>query len=75
LKTGEILKKFSIKDGRNVVLRTPKGEDLDDLLELINSLVDEKAEIYITEKFTRKAEAEWLLKVLSRLEKNEAAST
>ena len=44
---------------------------MDDLLELINSLVDEKAKIYVTEKFTREAEAEWLLKVLSRLEKDE----
>ena len=71
LKTGEILKKFSAKDGRSVVLRTPEWRDLDDLLELINSLVDEKAEIYITQKLTREAEAEWLLKVLSRLEKDE----
>ena len=44
---------------------------MDDLLELINSLVDEKAEIYITKKFTREEEAEWLLKVLSRLKKDE----
>jgi RimJ/RimL family protein N-acetyltransferase len=71
LKTGQILKKFNAKDGRNVILRTPRWRDLDDLLELINSLVDEKAEIYITEKFTREAEAEWLLRVLSRLEKDE----
>jgi RimJ/RimL family protein N-acetyltransferase len=71
LKTGEILKKFNAKDGRNVILRTPRWRDLDDLLELINSLVDEKAEIYITQKFTREAEAEWLLRVLSRLEKDE----
>ena len=71
MKTGEILKKFSAKDGRSVVLRTPEWRDLDDLLELINSLVDEKAEIYITEKFTREDEAEWLTKALSRLEKDE----
>jgi RimJ/RimL family protein N-acetyltransferase len=71
LKTGEILKKFNAKDGRNVILRTPRWRDLDDLLELINSLVDEKAEIYMTQKFTREAEAEWLLKVLSRLKKDE----
>jgi hypothetical protein len=44
---------------------------LDDLLELINSLVNEKAEIYITQKFTREAEAEWLHKVLLRLKKDE----
>ncbi len=71
MQAGKTLKTFNTKDGRNVVLRTPRWEDLDDLLELINSLVDEKAEIYITEKFTREAEAEWLTKALSRLEKDE----
>ena len=44
---------------------------MDDLLELINSLVEEKADIYITEKFTREKEAECLLKVLRRLERDE----
>jgi RimJ/RimL family protein N-acetyltransferase len=71
LKTGKILKRFNVKDGRNVILRTPRWRDLDDLLELINSLVDEKTEIYVTQKFTREAEAELLLKVLSRLKKVE----
>jgi len=71
LEAGKILKNFNARDGRNIILRTPRWEDLDDLLELINSLVDEKAEIYITQKFTREAEAEWLLKVLSRLKKDE----
>ena len=71
MEAGKILKRFNAKDGRNVLLRTPRWRDLDDLLELINSLVDEKAEIYITQKPTREAEAEWLLKVLSRLEKDE----
>ncbi|HEX9261709.1 MAG TPA: GNAT family protein [Candidatus Bathyarchaeia archaeon] len=71
MEAGKILTNFNARDGRKTVLRTPKWEDLDDLLELINSLVDEKAEIYITEKFTREAESEWLLKVLSRLEKDE----
>ena len=71
MRTGEILKKFNAKDGRNVILRTPRWEDLDDLLELINSLVEEQAEIYITDKFTREKEAEWLFKVLRRLERDE----
>ena len=71
MRTGEILKKFNAKDGRNVILRTPRWEDLDDLLELINSLVEEQAEIYITDKLTREKEAEWLLKVLRRLERDE----
>ncbi len=71
MKAGQIIKKFKAKDGQNVVLRTPRWEDLNDFLELINSLVEEKAEIYITQKFTRETEAEWLLNVLSRLEKDE----
>ena len=71
MKTGKILKRFNSKDERNVVLRTPRRRDLCDLLELINSLVDEKAEIYITQKFTREAEANWLHEVLSRLKKDE----
>ena len=46
MKRGETLHRFTAKDGRKVILRTPKWEDLDDLLELINSLVDEDAEIF-----------------------------
>jgi RimJ/RimL family protein N-acetyltransferase len=59
------------KDGRKVVLRTPKWEDLDDLLEMINSLVDEKADIIRAEKVTREQEIDWLSLVLRRLEKDE----
>jgi hypothetical protein len=29
MKTGKILKTFNAKDGRNVILRTPKWKDLD----------------------------------------------
>ena len=71
LKSGEILKKFYAKDGRTAILRTPRLEDLDDLLELINSLVEEQAQIYITEKVSRENETKWLLEVLKRLENNE----
>lgn len=71
MKSGKILKTFSVKDGRRVVLRTPKWEDLDDLLELINSLVEEKAEVIVDEKLSREQEAEWLSGVLLRLEKDQ----
>ena len=54
-----------------MILRTPRWEDLDDLMELINSLVDEKAEIARTDKVTREDEVEWLPKVLASLEKDE----
>jgi hypothetical protein len=36
-----------------VVLRTLRWEDLDDLLEMINSLVEEKADIVRAEKVLR----------------------
>jgi hypothetical protein len=39
MKTGQIIHTFTAKDGREVILRTPKWEDIDDLLELINSLI------------------------------------
>lgn len=52
-------------------MRTPRLEDLDGLMKLINSLVDEKAEIANTKKVTREEEAEWLQKMLMRLEKDE----
>lgn len=58
LKTGIIVKTFTAKDGRAVVLRTPRWEDLDDLLEFINSLVEEGAEIGKNQKATRDEEME-----------------
>lgn len=71
MKTGKILKSFMAKDGKKIILRTPKWEDLDHFLELINSLVDEKADIYVTEKVSREEEAEWLLEVIAHLERDE----
>jgi RimJ/RimL family protein N-acetyltransferase len=69
IKTGKILRRFIAKDGREVILRTPKREDLDDLLELINSLVEEDAEILIDKKLSREEEADWLSRTLAQLEK------
>jgi hypothetical protein len=48
LKTGKTIKIIIAKDHRKVLLRTPRIEDVDDLLELINSLVEEKAQILVT---------------------------
>ena len=47
MKTGQIFHTFTAKDGREVILRTPKWEDIDDLLALINSLIDEEADIWM----------------------------
>ena len=68
MKTGKVIKKFVAKDGRTVILRTPKWEDLDDMLEFISSLVDESADIMMDKKPTRQEEAEWLGRLLANLE-------
>ncbi len=68
MKAGKIIKQFVAKDGRTVILRTPRWEDLDDLLEFICSLVDESADIMMNKKPTRQEEAEWLGCLLANLE-------
>jgi len=71
MKAGKTVRSLIAKNSREVVLRTPKWEDLDDLLELINSLVDERADITRTEKVSREEEIDFLSRALSRLEKGE----
>jgi RimJ/RimL family protein N-acetyltransferase len=70
MKAGKVVRIISAKDGQRVILRTPKWEDLDDLLELINSLVEEGAEIIRNEKVSREEEIDWLSKSLASLEKD-----
>lgn len=64
-------KSFTAKDGRKFTLRTVKWEDLTDLLDFINSLVEEGADVIRTVKVLRDEEAEWLGKLLARIEKGE----
>jgi len=71
MQSGKIIKSFTAKDGHRVILRTPRWDDLDDLLKLINSLVEERADILRSEKASREEEMEWLSRVLVRLEKDE----
>jgi RimJ/RimL family protein N-acetyltransferase len=68
MKTGTIIRRFKAKDGREVVLRTPRWEDLNDLTEFINSLVEEGVDITMNKKVTRQEEAEWLGHRLADLE-------
>jgi len=71
MKAGTVLRVFRAKDGREVTLRAPKWDDLDDMLEFINSLVDEGADIMMDTKQTREQEVDWLARLLTRLEKDE----
>ena len=64
-------RKFKAKDGREVVLRPIKWEDLDDCIEFINSLVEEGADILMDTQVSRGEEADWLGKRLARAVKGE----
>jgi RimJ/RimL family protein N-acetyltransferase len=72
VETGKTVRAFSMRDGRNVVLRTPTWNDLDDLLSLINSLVEEGANIIVGKRVTKQEEIDWLSKALASLETDEA---
>ena len=72
MKTGQILHRFVTKAGKEATLKIPEWGDLDDLLELINSIVDEGADIKIDEKKTREEEIDWLSGVMARMEKGKA---
>lgn len=65
----KIYGEFQLKDGRRLILRSPRWEDLDDLLEFINSLVEEEADIIINKKVTREEETDWLARYLADIEK------
>jgi len=60
LSPGTVLYVFTAKDGREVILRTPKWEDLDDALEFINSLIKEEAKILANTAKIREQEIDWL---------------
>jgi RimJ/RimL family protein N-acetyltransferase len=66
----KVYREFHDKNAREVVLRAPRMSDLDDFLEFINSLVDEGADILVSEKTTRDAEADWLGRLLTDIEKD-----
>ena len=70
-KTPRVYDTFTAKDGRKVVLRAIRWEDLDDCIDFINSLVEEGAEILRDTDVTRDEEADWLGSRLARIEKGQ----
>jgi len=73
MKAGQFIRKFQALDGRGVTLRAPKWDDLDDILEFINSLVDEGADIMVDTKQTREQEVEWLAGHITKIENDKEA--
>jgi len=71
MKTGHIFHTFTAKDGRDVILRSLKWEDLDDCLTLINSLINEQADITLSDPISHDTQIQWLSKRLASIEKGE----
>ncbi len=71
-KPGKIIKKFKAKNGKEVILRYPKWEDLDDLLEYINHVVKNKAKISKQTLVTREEEIKYLAEVFQKIESGDA---
>lgn len=67
-----MLHEFKAKNGMEVILRTLRWDDIDDFVELFNSLVETKADIITDTKVTREDEAEWIAGKLLRLVRNES---
>lgn len=70
MKEGTFIRRFTAWDGREVTLRAPRWSDLDDMLEFINSLVEEGADISMDTPQTRESEIDWLAGHLSSIEKD-----
>jgi RimJ/RimL family protein N-acetyltransferase len=70
MRPGTLLRQFKARDDTEVKLRTPRWEDLDDLLEFINGLVEEEAMIAANQKHARESETDWLARNLTNLEKD-----
>ena len=66
-----IREEFTAKDRRTIILRKPEWEDLDELLDFINSLVKEEAPINRVDEVSRSEEVEFLATRLSSIEKGE----
>ena len=63
-----IKEEFTAKDGRRILLRKPRWDDLDGLLDFINSLVNEEAPINRIEEVSRSDQNEFLARRLSNIE-------
>jgi RimJ/RimL family protein N-acetyltransferase len=81
LKTGRAFRKFTLGDGRRVVLREADSRDLDKLLAFINRLVNEKRRDENSQLFTgfesrltKRQEAEWLDDLVRRVRKGDTIS-
>lgn len=69
MKPGTVIKTMKM-DGKNVIFRTIRESDIDDLFEHINMLVKERAFISMQHSATPKEEKKWLKRSIESLKKN-----
>ncbi len=79
MRAGKIYRRFRTSNGREVLLRVLKWEDLDDIVKFVHGLVDDRVGdagfgIHLDRKFSRREEAEWLAKQLVAIEKGTVIS-
>lgn len=72
MELGKVYKRFKSKKGNEVILRTPKWEDLDQCLEFVNKISAEDTFVSFSgEKITREEEIDWLANAVKAMEKEE----
>ncbi len=64
-----ILEKVKDKYGTPILLRTPSMKDINGLVDYMNSLVDENADILLGKKISAKEEKLWLTDIMKRTKK------
>jgi RimJ/RimL family protein N-acetyltransferase len=70
MREGTVYHSFTARGGRRVTLRAPRWGDIDDCLQFINSLVEERAMIMMNEKQTRDTEIGYISQLLSGIERD-----
>lgn len=70
-KPNQKIGEFKLKNGIKILVRTPKKNDLKQLLQFINSLIQEDTFILETKKKTLKEEKNWLNDVLKKMKSGE----
>lgn len=72
VKAGQVLREVTLRDGTVAILRRPRWEDVDGLLEFISSVASEEyVEIAMENPPTWEQEMDWLAQRLKAIEKGE----
>lgn len=68
MEPGKIIKTFKSKKGREVVIRYPKWEDLEEVLKFANNLAFEDTFVELQGPISKDEEIKWLADTIARME-------